>query len=152
MTTIKKILVPVDFSPGASEALGFAVDLSVRYGASLTILNVNELISNLIPTSAMPSSILETWIGEAHRLLDDNRDRALNAGARQVEKAFLQGTPHQEIVRFASECHFDLIVMGTHGRTGLKHAFIGSVAERVVRGASCPVLTVRLRDSSDERG
>lgn len=147
MKTIKKILLPVDFSAGSENALSYAVDLAVRYEAQLTIVNVNELMANLLTPNALPPSILETWVGEANKLLDDTKARAVAAGARSVETAFLQGAAHTEIVRFAGDGHFDLIVIGTHGRTGVSHALVGSVAERVVRKAPCPVLTVRLRES-----
>jgi nucleotide-binding universal stress UspA family protein len=150
MNTIKKILVPVDFSPGGADALALAVDLSNRYEAGLTIINVNELMPSLLPSSTLPPSVLESWVSEANQLLEDTKLRALSAGAHRVETEFLQGKPYLEIVRFATEGHFDLIVMGTHGRTGVKHALIGSVAERVVRHAHCPVLTVRLAAAHGE--
>lgn len=151
MRKIQKILVPVDFSPGSNDALALAVDLSNRYEAELTIVHVNELPASLLPSAAIPASVVESWISEAQNLLADTKARALGAGARRVEAEFLQGTPHVAIVNLASEGHFDLIVIGTHGRTGLKHALIGSVAERVVRTAPCPVLTVRLTPPSGER-
>jgi universal stress protein A len=146
MKSIKKILVPVDFSKGGADALEFAMDISKRYEAELSIINVNEFMANVLTPSALPSGILETWIGEANKLLEDTKARVLAAGVRSVQSTFLQGAAHTEIVRFATEGHFDLIVMGTHGRTGVGHALIGSVAERVVRKAPCPVLTVRLRE------
>jgi glycine betaine transporter len=80
---------------------------------------------------------------EFERLLRIAREQALQAGAANVETKLLQGFAAQEITKLARQGGFDLIVMGTHGRTGVSHLLIGSVAERVVRTAHCPVLTVR---------
>jgi nucleotide-binding universal stress UspA family protein len=75
--------------------------------------------------------------------LEDAKRQALAAGAKEVHSALLQGEPIDEILERAKQRNHDLIVMGTTGRTGLKRALLGSVAEHVVRAASCPVLTVR---------
>jgi nucleotide-binding universal stress UspA family protein len=80
---------------------------------------------------------------EFHRELAEQRRRAEFAGAPRVDTELLHGFAVSEIQHFAQQCNFDLIVMGTHGRRGLSHAFLGSVAERVLRLAPCPVLTVR---------
>ncbi len=150
MRTMKRILVPVDFSEGASEALELAEDLAARYEASITIIHVHELLANLMPSGPLPVSVMETWVAESNKLLDKTKAKALELGAREVDTVFIQGTPFAEIVRFSREKAYDLIVMGTHGRAGLKHALIGSVAEKVVRKAPCPVLTVRLKDAKFE--
>jgi universal stress protein A len=81
--------------------------------------------------------------------LADARLAALEAGAPRVEIKLLEGVIAGEIVQFATRGEFDLIVMGTHGRTGLSHLFIGSVAERVVRLAPCPVLTVKMAERKE---
>ncbi len=148
MRTIQKIMVPLDFSPRGEEVLDFAIDLSRQYDAALAVVHVNELPPNLLPSGALPPNLVESWLADVNALLGNAETRAVAAGVRHVETELLQGVPHVEIVRGAREDGVDLIVMGTHGRTGVKHALIGSVAERVVRKAPCPVLTVRVAEQN----
>lgn len=147
-TTMKpyaKILVPTDFSECATEAVRAAVDLAGRYGASITLVHVFEPLVYPFPEATGFSTILNLAdvIEDIDELLEKNKRIAIEAGAKDVTAAQLQGHPPSEIADYAKEGGFDLIVMGTHGRRGLSHLMIGSVAERVVRFASCPVLTVR---------
>ena len=79
-----------------------------------------------------------------HKLLEESAARATSSGAVGVEAKLVEGVPFKEIISFARAGNYDLIVMGTHGRSGLKHALLGSVAEKVVRKAPCAVLTVRM--------
>lgn len=122
----KKVCCPVDFSEPSRAALRVAADLCRRLGAELTLLHVAD-------TAAAPGSDLELreWGGDAER-----------AGI-SLRTAHAIGDPQLAIVDFAREGGFQLIIMGTHGRTGREHALAGSVAESVVRRAACPVLTVR---------
>ena len=145
MKPIKKILVPVDFSTHSAEALRMAADLARRYEASLELLHVFQTLTYALPEGyVLPSSEEIAKIMDQFQLqLDAAKRSALDLGAPAVDTALLQGGVATEIVRFAKDRACDLIVMGTHGRTGVKHLLIGSVAEYIVRVAPCPVLTVR---------
>jgi nucleotide-binding universal stress UspA family protein len=145
MKTIRKILVPIDFSQHSAQALLYAADLARRYEAKLELVHVFN-----ISIYSMPDGIpmfapgqFEQVTADMERLLENAKHDALAAGAQNVETCMLQGNPGMEILRLAREANFDLIVLGTHGRTGIKHLLIGSVAERVVRHSPCPVFTVK---------
>jgi nucleotide-binding universal stress UspA family protein len=148
MKPFQKILVPTDFSAHSAEAVRFAADLSKRYEASVSLVHLYQPIAYAIPDGIMifPAPQLADMLAEFQKLLDLARQEALAAGAVQVDTQLLQGVIHSEIVNVARQGAYDLIIMGTHGRTGIKHALIGSVAEKIVRTAPCPVLTVRLPD------
>jgi universal stress protein A len=154
MTRITRILVPTDFSPTADAALDYAFGLAERFGASLQLLHVLEDPFIYEGISA------EAYISEAPltraAMLEDARDRlAHRAGPRQpqvpVETEVLFGHGARTIAEYAAERGIDLIVMGTHGRTGIAHVLLGSVAERLVRTAPCPVLTVRHHQAKGHR-
>jgi nucleotide-binding universal stress UspA family protein len=144
---IKQILVPTDFSETADAALEYACVLAGQLGATVRLLHVLE---DPIITEGLTA---EAYIAEApmvrNAMLRDAEER-LEArrtppreGAAQVEAEVLVGHGARTIAEYAGERNFDLIVMGTHGRTGIAHLLLGSVAERLVRTAPCPVLTVR---------
>jgi nucleotide-binding universal stress UspA family protein len=139
----KKILVATDFSDGSEEALDRAIVLGKQTGATLELLHVLEFGDSgdlpfaLINYAGDPGAIAAT----VDRDLAVRADRVTAAGLRCYTR-MLEGTAYQEIVREARETNADLIVVGTHGRRGLAHLMLGSVAERVVRNAACPVLTV----------
>jgi nucleotide-binding universal stress UspA family protein len=145
MTTIRKILVPVDFSQESAEALKLAADLSRRYEAKLDIvhvLNVPMLAlpeGYVVPTPDQFAVMVAQREGQLAQLERDARA----AGAVDAEVRLVQGHPVSEILSAAKKDKPDLIVLGTHGRTGMKHLLIGSVAENVVRFAPCPVLVTR---------
>ena len=145
MATFKKILVPVDFSEPSTLALHAAAALAKDCDASLTIVHVYEPLAIALPEGyqLFSEDQLTRLFEEFHRELAEQRRRAELAGAPRVDTELLHGFAVSEIQNFAQQCGFDLIVMGTHGRRGLSHALLGSVAERVVRLAPCPVLTVR---------
>jgi nucleotide-binding universal stress UspA family protein len=146
MNVFRKILVPTDFSAHAEEAARIAVDLSRCYGSSITLAYVDEPVLYALPESYMlftAAQLAEMRAAYEH-LLAAARDRALERGAKAVETELLHGFATSEITNLARQGGYDLIVMGTHGRSGLEHLVIGSVAERVVQRAECPVLTVRL--------
>lgn len=145
MKNIAHILVPLDFSPHSAAALSFAADLARRYEASLHLLHVLKVTVYVLPegfTIPSPDQIQITADALEQQLQAAKHD-ALATGVQHVDTTLLQGDPAAAIERFAREGKFDLVVMGTHGRTGLKHVAIGSVAEKTVRHAPCPVLTVR---------
>lgn len=148
MKPFQKILVPTDFSPHADEALQVAADLCKRYAASLTLVYVYVPVSYSVPdgltvftpTGAQLGSMFE----DLRRGLQTLKAKAEAAGAGRVETRLMEGPIASELCDLTATEGFDLIVMGTHGRTGLSHVLLGSVAEKLVRTAACPVLTVRL--------
>jgi nucleotide-binding universal stress UspA family protein len=148
VTSISKILVPVDFSEHAAQALRFAADLALKYRASLTILHVNELVISLAPYAPVPSSLIDEAAAEARTLLAREKAHATSLGVSLVETALIDGRAYYEIVGFAEQGSYDLIVMGTHGRSGFNRVMLGSVAEHVVRRAGRPVLAVPLRSAA----
>jgi nucleotide-binding universal stress UspA family protein len=153
---ITRILVPVDFSSHSDRAFRYALRLASRFGASAELLHVvdNPLVSGTwtgeIYVPNLPE-MLDTMLHEADKQLAALKSAA--AGERvSVETRVLTGRPAHEIVAHARTGAFDLIVMGTHGRTGFSLLLLGSVAERVVRTARCPVLTVRDMPRPAEEG
>jgi nucleotide-binding universal stress UspA family protein len=138
----RRILVATDFSAGSDEALARAIDLGRGTGASLQLVHVLELGVEQFPFGPLFYSE-ETGgiVGHVDRELSRRADLVKAAGL-PCETRMLEGGTPDEIVREARDGSADLIVVGTHGRRGLAHAMLGSVAERVVRHASCPVLTV----------
>ncbi|NQV29450.1 MAG: universal stress protein [Candidatus Marinimicrobia bacterium] len=144
----KKILVPTDFSESARYALPFAIDLAQRYHASLHILHVVE------PIVAPVDFAWGTYsYPDIEKQLDGYVDESLSKiVAEQIpdgiktQSTNLHGKPWREIIAFAKTEEMDLIVMATHGLSGLSHAIYGSTAEKVVRKSHCPVLIVRHPD------
>lgn len=143
--TFKNILVAVDFSPHAEEAVRVAADLGRRFEAKLTLLHVLQPPSYALPDGyyLYNASQLRDIVATFGTHLEALKKRALAAGATDVEVKQLEGAPAAEIASCARSQHCDLIVIGTHGRTGLPHLVLGSVAERVLRHAPCAVLAVR---------
>lgn len=150
MTRFNKILVPLDYSTHSDEALRTAVDLASHYGASITLTNVYEPVDRLLPEAAwvltpeQQTRVLSAFTDRLER----SEKQARDLGATRVDSRLLEGEPALRIVGCASEGSFDLIVMGTHGRKGVRHMLLGSVAERVLRAASCAVLVVKAADGS----
>ena len=155
MYQIRTILVPVDFSECSREALEHAIVLADRFGASIHVLHVWEP-----PHYVGPEFLIREPGETGHPLRDD----ALAQATKEMEEfvsAFPQrarfqlrfacGKPAQAIVTLAAEEAFEAIVMGTHGRTGLPHILLGSVAEKVVRTAPCPVMSVRQRSAARDQ-
>lgn len=145
MKTTKKILCPTDFSECARGALRDAAELASLTGAKLCIMHVYQNPAYVAPVGAYlePSASALAQLRDA--LVDelDKLTEPLAAEGVDVETRLAEGIPYQTVVDYAKEWGADLIVMGTHGRSGLQRAFIGSVAERVVRLAHCPVLVSR---------
>jgi nucleotide-binding universal stress UspA family protein len=145
MANFKKILVPVDFSPHSAEAVRVAADIAEQYHGSITLVHVHDPLPYALPSEfdVFTPAQEARLIAEFEKRLAVTQRAAESAGAQRVETRLLHGQPSTAIVDAARSGQFDLIVMGTHGRTGIKHALLGSVAERVVRNAPCPVLTAK---------
>jgi nucleotide-binding universal stress UspA family protein len=141
-----RILVPTDFSAPSNVALTLAKRIAAISGASLHLLHVLE---DSMTTAAAAVGVYEPtaqlrdkWLEGARALLSTQLTPEEQASFRSTQLVMF-GTPARTIVEHAKTNDIDLIVMGTHGRGGVEHALMGSVAERVVRSAVCPVLTVR---------
>jgi nucleotide-binding universal stress UspA family protein len=151
MAKLKRILVPTDFSEHSEHAAAYAIELARQYGANeIHCIHVSDIPADLLATSAYYMT------GPSEQFVEQVRDegrKGLDAFVKKnfkdvpVKAVFLEGRPFVEIIRYARENEIDLIVISTHGRSGLKHALFGSVAEKVVRKAPCPVLVVK----QDER-
>ncbi|MEO8482473.1 MAG: universal stress protein [Acidobacteriota bacterium] len=147
MIHIKNILVATDFSAPSEAALLYGRNFARQSSATLHLLHVvDDVASRVMPmTGAMPNvGQMQVELDEAARkdveaLLGEDDRRELNARAVLLTSA----APAQSIVAYARDAAIDLIIIGTHGRTGLANLFLGSVAQHVVRMAPCPVLTVR---------
>jgi nucleotide-binding universal stress UspA family protein len=146
MIDLHRILVPTDFSKSSQNALTYGVAFAARFGAELHLLHVVQDLALFIPEAIMlaPPMVppVEQFVSAARAALDRAVQELAAPDVRIIPEVG-EGTPFEEIVRFARAKDIDLIVMGTHGHTGLAHLFLGSVAEKVVRRAPCPVLTVR---------
>ena len=143
-----RILVPTDFSAPSDAALAAAKELATRFEASLHLVHVLEDPYAVAAYSAealgyLPPGIKESWHREADKQLNALLTPAERSAFRATTTVLFSGSAAGEIVEHAQDNNINLIVMGTHGRGGLAHLLIGSVAERVVRTATCPVLTVR---------
>lgn len=144
-----EILVPTDGSDLMDETIERAVDLADKYDARVHAL----FVINADPLGTIDVEVREHAIDS----LEKRGKRAVEAVADAAEAAGVdstttvdQGIPHKEIVEYADSAAIDLIVMGTHGRTGLSHFLLGSVAEKVLRQASVPVLLVRMAEGDSE--
>lgn len=147
---LKRVLCPVDFSESANHALDYALELSSLFKAELLLLHVIDVqflspyvVSDLPAVTPGIDQIREQAEKDLAAILQSCNERYPHV---QVRTLLTQGAPFVRIVETARSEKTDLIVMGTHGRTGLSHLLIGSVAERVVRKAPCPVLTVKKPD------
>ncbi len=136
---LRKILCPVDFSDGSGRALEQAVRLAKEHSAELVLAHAWYLPPTAIEYSLSPDT-LDAIRGDAAKGLEDMATRARSLGATKLTALLLEGVPWTRIVEAAEGC--DLVVMGTHGRTGLSHVLLGSVAEKVVRHAHGSVLVV----------
>ena len=149
----KTILVPHDFSASANHATAIARDVAKQHGAKLVLLHVIDLPYQIAPDAVImpdatgaPISVKQYALAAAETHVADLAARLAKDGVT-AEGVVRIGIPVDEINVATGELKADLIVMGTHGRTGLKHLLVGSVAERVVRSSSVPVMTVRHPES-----
>jgi universal stress protein A len=147
--TLKRILVPLDFSGKSRPALEYAIPLAEAFGGRIRLLHVVQVV---------PTLGVSTPGGEMSFIAMDEQPHVERATVhwRELAKHLLPpaladklvvrvGLPYDEIVQAAADMHADLMVITTHGHTGIKHALLGSTAERIIRHAPCPVLTVRRR-------
>ena len=145
MVKYKLILCPVDFSDISDNAFLTALDLAEQFKADLHVIHVYHL-----PTSSYPEGIYSVPAVEEESRVKDQLSKKLEEYVRnkatsnvKITTDLYEGIPHIEITGYAEKFNADMIVMGTHGRTGLSHVLLGSVAERVIHTSHIPVLTVR---------
>lgn len=146
-TTIRRVLVALDLGPASGPVLALAAEAARRFDARLTALHVIEGIDELRGLNLPHVSydeILPDLEGNARRRLGGFLREA--SAPREAEAAVAVGEPYEEILEAAGALPADLVVLGTHGRRGLERAIFGSTAERVVRAARVPVLTVPVRE------
>jgi nucleotide-binding universal stress UspA family protein len=148
MNGFRRILYATDFSPASRPAFRHALRLARDNRARLTIAHVYSAVIPLAGEGYATAQFYDRWIADvqaaARRRLDRLVARARRSGAR-AKGLLLEGLPHERIVRAARSTRADVVVLGTHGRTGLGRMFLGSVAAKVVTLAPCPVLTVRAK-------
>jgi universal stress protein A len=141
--SLRRILVPIDFSKNARQALRFAIPLASQFGARITLLHVVEPV--VYPTD------MAIVVTNEKTVLNSSRRQLVGLAQKLVPKKLCGkmivrgGQPYFEITEAARKMKADLIVLTTHGYTGIKRVLLGGTAERIVRHAPCPVLTVRIR-------
>ncbi len=141
MIALKRILVPCDFSDTSAAAVRYGIALARNFGARLHFLHVGDRAQSQFESEfpiGLEDAVEDAVRERLLRIVNPQEQMELNP-----EFAVRPGAPAAEIVRYAQEAKIDLIVMGTHGRGFVGHMVMGSVAEKVVRTAPCPVLTVR---------
>lgn len=145
MATPKKILCPVDFSKGSEQAVNKALELARAIGGEIELLHAYQLPVLALPDSSV--TVSPTFVADmtdrAQRALNKHRDD-LAAQSVPAHTKLIEGNPAETIVDRAKAIGADMIVMGTHGRSGFKRFLLGSTVERVVRISTIPVLTVHL--------
>jgi nucleotide-binding universal stress UspA family protein len=145
---VRHILAPTDFSEYSKQAVTSALELAKRFGAKLSILHVVELppypVEGYVPPS-LSATFMEDLERQASQELAHIVPEAESTGV-EVARLVTVGSPYRKIIDMAEAEQVDLIVMATAGRTGFSRLVMGSIAERVVRTSSCPVLTIRPRE------
>lgn len=144
-TPFQKIVVATDGSACSDAAVQLGARLALQFDAQLTLIYVFEPVKYALPEGFVPYTPDQLTEMTTHfqQMLAANRDRVQSLGVSRVETRLLQGTAVEEICDFAKNNHADLIVVGTHGRGFVERVLLGSVAERVVRAATVPVLIAR---------
>lgn len=146
MIDLHRILVPTDFSKFSENALLYGIAFAEKFAAELHLIHVVQDLALFVPDAVTVPPIVVPPMAEmatSVRLALDRLIQEHNLTRLSVKAEVREGSPYFEIVRYAKETNIDLIVMGTHGRGVLAHVLMGSVTEKVVRKAPCPVLTVR---------
>lgn len=151
---IKKILCPTDFSKPSERVLTEAIGLAKTLGAAVKVVHVFQRpVSVSLESAPVTMEAAEKYIAETQaemrKHLEETKQRHAADGVA-IEVELIEGAPYAAIVEQGKSC--DMIVMPTHGRTGFQHFVLGSVAERVVRTATCPVLTVPMTEAEKENG
>ena len=145
MISIRNILIPTDFSEYSKIALPYAADMAKKYGAKLIVLHIfdEELLSPIFFETGTTAQEYYERLNQRFEAAVDDFTSDVDTEGVEIEAELGNGAPFAEIIKFARENGIDLIIMGTHGRTGVAHTLLGSVAERVVRKSPCPVMVVR---------
>jgi len=148
MIDLHRILVPTDFSQHSRKAVTYAKAFAEKFGAEIILLHVFQDLAvfqpeavAVAPTVQPVEEFLTAARNSLARMIQEN-----DLGKFKVQAEVREGAPADEIVRFAAEKNVDLIMVGTHGRGWLAHVLLGSVTDKVVRKAPCPVLVVRLAE------
>lgn len=143
MINLKKILLPTDFSENSEHALQYAREFTELFDAELHILHVSHQMALEHGMSFLPPGdlMLDMRPAAKRKLREIANDDW--AAERTIVREMREGRPFVEIIRYADEVEIDLIIMGTHGWGPISHLLVGSVAERVVQKAHCPVMTIR---------
>ncbi|MEO6593952.1 MAG: universal stress protein [Planctomycetota bacterium] len=144
MIKIRRIVCPTDFSPTAARAVDYAAEMARTFEAELILLHVIPEMNYPLRSFGMASSFphLKTELqARANEALQEVCKKSLAGVTYRTE--LRDGEAHSQVLECAKATQADLIVIGTHGHTGIMHAFLGSTAEKIVRLATCPVLTVR---------
>lgn len=151
MTKLQRILCPVDFSDGSRQAVDVALALARDAGAELRVVHIAQQVPALVPFTDPLAQVPTPWTPEELEAVRRDLVAFVTAEGRgsgvRVECVCLQGNPARQILKDAESVPADLIVLGTHGRSGFTRFLLGSVTEKVLRHASCPVLTVPPRAS-----
>ena len=145
---LKRILVPIDFFSYSDFAIWRAVDLAKLTGGEIHLLHAYQLPAAIPTHMTLPPGILDQLRDAAQKGVHKRVELVVAQGVK-AEGSVVWDTPEHAILEAAQKIPADLIVMGTHGRTGMKHVVLGSVAERTVRLAPCPVLTVKRPASAE---
>ena len=146
MIKIERILVPTDISEFSEHALRYGCEFARRFDAELHLLNVVQDVVAMVPEPGMAFPAPGEYMQELQQASQAALERLPDPGwveGVSIVREIRVGTPFVEIVRYARSADIDLIVIGTHGRSGLAHVLLGSTAERVIRKAPCPVLSAR---------
>ena len=147
MIAFRHILAPVDFEPCSKRALEVAIELALRFESRLTLIHAWDVPAYLYASPYVAPDIWECF-GEAAKDQLEAALAATRARVPQAESVLARGPAGPEVIAAAERLKADLVVVGTHGRRGLSHLFLGSVAEKIVRGSSVPVLTVQGGDET----
>ncbi len=145
MFNIKNILLPTDFSNLSLTAASYAIDIASQYGAKIHLLNVIEKKPPILAIHAIDLSeekIMKSIEDAAKESLKKALDKINKSKNVEINSILLKGNDYEEIVNYSQKQNIDVIVIATHGRTGLLHTLVGSVAEKVIRYAKCPVLVI----------
>jgi len=140
---LERILFPTDFSDHAAHAQRYALSLARQYNADLHILHVAQLFSYVVDFGMDNSDQYATVLDSLNEMMESLLE-SLAGEPFPITGTVVQGDPVKEIVRAARDDNTNLVVIGTHGRAALEHVLLGSIAEKVVRKAPCPVMTVPL--------
>jgi nucleotide-binding universal stress UspA family protein len=148
---VKRILVPIDFSEHADSVIEWAAHLAEEHSSEIVLLHVYHLPVEFqqVEGAYLPADFWTSVKDEAKRSLAEYGEKLRSRGL-SVREVVREGYPATMIEDEVEQQQIDLIVIGSRGRTGLKHMLLGSIAERVVQKASCPVLTVKTRDPADQ--